>query len=189
MAKKKRENSPDPQDFDSIDARPGESDHEEAPSKSAKKRAMTALQDLGEQASALDRKEIVSLQLSDSLSMALCDAGSISAREGKRRHMQFIGKLMRKEPEENIENLRQFLSLRNHNHHIAIQKEKLIERWRERLLTEGDSAIQALVEEGKSIDRGQMRSLIRSARKELADESGRSHYRKLYQQLKSILSE
>lgn len=162
-------------------------DYDDVESKSAKKRAMTELQGLGEKAAQLDSKEITELQLSETLSQALCDANTISAREGKRRHFQFIGKLMRKESAETIESLRQFLHARDHNHHLAVEKEKTINAWRDRLLDEGDSAIQALVERYEQADRAQLRALTRSAKKELIDGKPPSNYRKLYQRLKEIL--
>lgn len=65
------------------------------PSRSAKKRESLALQKLGEDLAALNPQARSELQLPEELQEALTEYDKIKDREGRRRHRQFIGKLMR----------------------------------------------------------------------------------------------
>ena len=69
---------------------------QEAPSKSARKRHMHALQQLGERLVALPQAELDKINIKDDrLKEAIDEARRISARGGLKRQLQFIGKLMR----------------------------------------------------------------------------------------------
>ena len=75
-----------------------ETNGQEAPeqlSRSAKKRQSTALQDLGAELTKLPVNELDRLPLTPDLLEALRLYARISNREGKRRQLQFIGRLMR----------------------------------------------------------------------------------------------
>ena len=65
------------------------------PSKTRRKHAMHALQDLGEALLAIDPKRLEELELPERLFDALLQARGIRAHEGRRRQIQYIGKLMR----------------------------------------------------------------------------------------------
>ena len=79
-------------------------DDEIAPeSKSARKRQMHALQDLGEQLVSLSPAQLAKLDIdNETLIDSVLLAQRISHRSGKRRQMQFIGKLMRNVDAEQI---------------------------------------------------------------------------------------
>ncbi len=65
------------------------------PSKSEKKRAMTALQELGEALVALPADRLAKIDLPDALRLAVQDARRFTQHEARRRQMQYIGRLMR----------------------------------------------------------------------------------------------
>ena len=67
----------------------------EKPSKSAKKRAMTELQALGEALVALSVDQLKKIDLPEDLRDAVRDAQRFTPREARRRQLQYIGKLMR----------------------------------------------------------------------------------------------
>lgn len=67
----------------------------EKPSKSAVKRAMTELQDLGAELVELSRDQLKKIDLPEDLLSAVRDAQRITQHEAHRRQMQYIGKLMR----------------------------------------------------------------------------------------------
>ena len=77
-------------------------DEPEFISKSARKREMTALQKTGEALLALPAKQFAKVPISDLLREALELAATLKNREGKRRQMQYVGKLMRSEDHEKI---------------------------------------------------------------------------------------
>jgi len=74
---------------------PDDASADERPSKSARKRAAQAAQDLGEQLIGLREAELESLDLPENLREAIREARRIRSRGGGARQRQYIGKLMR----------------------------------------------------------------------------------------------
>ena len=72
------------------------------PSRSAKKRAATAVQNLAIPLFDLDPMTLADLALPHELIQALKDARNFKSHEAKRRQMQYIGRLMRDLPKETI---------------------------------------------------------------------------------------
>jgi ribosome-associated protein len=68
---------------------------DEIPSKTRKKQAMHELQALGAALAALPDTSLASIALPDSLAQAITEMRRITSREGKRRQLQYIGRLMR----------------------------------------------------------------------------------------------
>lgn len=66
------------------------------PSKSQRKREATALQDLGEQLVKLTPAQLKQVPLPDDLRAAVQMAQAISQRGGRKRQLQYVGKLMRR---------------------------------------------------------------------------------------------
>lgn len=73
------------------------------PSKSQRKREATALQTLGEQLVKLTAAQLNRIALPDDLLAAVRQAQSITQRGGRKRQLQYIGKLMRQLDEADIE--------------------------------------------------------------------------------------
>lgn len=68
---------------------------DERPSRSAKKRESTALQNLGEELAKLKPAERARLPLTPELVEALTELDRLTNREAVRRQKQYIGRLMR----------------------------------------------------------------------------------------------
>ena len=64
-------------------------------SKSQRKKEVHALQDLGVELVALSDERLAALELPERLRDAVLEARRITAREARRRQLQYIGKLMR----------------------------------------------------------------------------------------------
>ena len=161
----------------------------ELPSKSARKRQMTELQQLGELLAELDASELKKFELSPTLLDAIEVVQKIRAREGKRRQLQYIGKLMRKQSDEEIEGIRRRLEHRkqHHLHRVAIDHE--VERWRDEILAQADQAIQRFIEQYPQADRNQLRQLCRSARAEEKSGKPPASKRKLFRYIKETSTE
>ena len=86
-----------------------EQKHFQDNSKTELKRESTELQKLGEQLMALRQGLFDRLQLPEKLVEALAEAGRITNFEGKRRQMQYVGKLMRGLDEEQLAAVREAL--------------------------------------------------------------------------------
>ncbi|ALM52935.1 hypothetical protein BJB45_17865 [Halomonas huangheensis] len=136
---------------------------DEQPSKSQLKREMHELQALGEQFIAMKPEERERFPLSDEFKRAIEETGRIRAREARRRHMQYVGKLIRKEDLEAIQavfdEIEQTQTQRDHAFHR-------LEKWRDRLLEDGDDAVQAFITEYPHVDIQALRQLVRNARRE-----------------------
>jgi ribosome-associated protein len=93
---------------DAVDAAT-EVDADEAPSRSARKRASHELTKLGEELVALRPSRFATLALPDLLQEAVVEARRLKSFGAQRRQAQFIGKLMRKLDEESLAALRKAL--------------------------------------------------------------------------------
>ncbi len=152
-------------------------DYGDRPSKSQKKRDSTAAQDLGAQLADLSRDKIESLGLPEKLQDALIETARITAHEGKRRHLQLIGKLMRGiDPEPIRAALEKFAGTSKQE----IADMHLAERWRERLLKDAD-AFALFANDFRQTDLQQLRTMIRNAQKEQAQNKPPRDFRKIYQ--------
>ena len=88
---------------DAFDSNLDEYDTPRPPSKSQRKREATALQDLGEQLMKLTATQLSRIPLPEDLLAAVRLAQSISQRGGRKRQLQYIGKLMRRLDDAEIE--------------------------------------------------------------------------------------
>jgi len=91
---------------DAFDSNLDESDTPRPPSKSQRKREATALQDLGEQLIKLTATQLNRIPRPEALLGAVRLAQSISQRGGRKRQLQYIGKLMRQLDDVEIEAIR-----------------------------------------------------------------------------------
>jgi ribosome-associated protein len=133
------------------------------PSKSARKRAAHAAQDLGEALIRLRDAELDALGLPERLREAVREARQIKSRAGGARQRQYIGKLMR---EIDLEPIRATLAARSERDALETQLFKRAESWRERLLTEGDGALEELARLRPGLDLALFRRRIGAARHE-----------------------
>ncbi|MBS0392468.1 MAG: DUF615 domain-containing protein [Proteobacteria bacterium] len=155
------------------------------------KREMEALQALGADLLTLRADLFARLDLPEKLQDALAEAKRITNFEGKRRQMQFVGKLMRKLGDDEVAAVQAALDEQK----SGSAQEKLAlhqaEHWRDRLIA-GDEALPLWMQQYPDTDTQQIRALIRQARKDAppADKAAVSHgvaprkgraYRELFQ--------
>lgn len=121
----------------------GNADNAEAPSRSAKKRQSLALQALGEELTRLSPAELHHLDLTPDLREALTLYARIRDHEGRRRQMQYIGRLMR---ETDAGLLRAALAARRDAAAADTARFHQVEQWRERLLAAPETEVENLLE-------------------------------------------
>ena len=135
--------------------------------------------------------------LGDALRDALADARRITNFEGKRRQMQYVGKLMRKLSEESVAAMEDALKEQRLGSVHDTQLLHLAEDWRTRLLAD-DNALQEWIQSYPGTDSQQLRALVRQARKDdttskadiakgLAPRQGRA-YREVFQLIKEQMN-
>ena len=137
---------------------------DEGPSKSARKRAATAAQKLGERLVSLRDAELAALPLPDRLLEAIRAARNIRSNGGLARQRQYIGKLMREVEPEPILAL---LAAGARTQSLDAERFRRVEVWRDRLIAEGDAALSAL---------GEWRSLSSEQHAKLAETLRRARH-------------
>jgi ribosome-associated protein len=160
------------------------------PSKTQLKAEADEKQALGEALLTLRADLMARLDLPDKLIDAIAEAKKITNFEGKRRQMQFIGKLMRPLDAEPIrEAINEQL---NGSAELTLALHEA-EQWRDRLIAE-DDALGPWLQQHPATDSQQLRALIRQARKDAKPEKpgeaprhGKA-YREIFQLVKQGLT-
>ena len=152
-------------------------------SKTQVKKEMLDLQDLGRQLVKLPKTQRNQLPLDDSLQDAMLLADKIANKhEAFKRHIQYIGKLLR---EADLDAIQQKLDFFANKHQQETQRFHHLEALREQLINEGTPAIEALLSEHPAMERQKLRQLVRQASKEQAAEKPGKYFRELFQYIKS----
>ena len=129
-------------------------------SKSQLKRDSKALQDLGKKLSEYNAEQLGRVPLEPNLLEAIQLAQKLGNKRGAlKRQFQFIGKLLRGIDAEPIIEAVEAIEAAQAN---SVQHFKSLERWRDRILLDGDSAINDYCGEHPSADRQKIRQLYRN---------------------------
>ena len=159
------------------------------------KRESDELQDLGKELLTLRADLLNGIGLPDKLIGALAEAKRITNFEGKRRQMQFVGKLMRKITPEQVQATRAALTTQRSGSAEEKLALHLAEQWRDRLISQ-DSAQAEWIAHHPGTDIQQLRALIRQARKDIAKpetpgEAPRHNkaYREIFQLVKQAMAQ
>jgi ribosome-associated protein len=123
------------------------------------------LQHLGEQLLTLRKGLLDKLALPDNLRDALAEAKRITNFEGKRRQMQYIGKLMRKLDETVVSAVESALEVQHQGSAQETLRLHVAEQWRDRLVAT-DEALQEWLQIDTDADVQRLRTLVRQARKD-----------------------
>ncbi|WP_294764614.1 ribosome biogenesis factor YjgA [uncultured Rhodoferax sp.] len=162
------------------------------PTRTDLKKESDALQKLGEDLLTLRAELMAKLELPERLVEGVAEAKRITNFEGKRRQMQFIGKLMRKLEPTKWDEIRAALE----EQHMPSAKDTLVlhqaEQWRDRLIAD-DDAVGQWLNLSPDTDSQQLRALVRQARKDAKPEKpgeaqrhGRA-YREIFQLVREAL--
>ncbi len=151
-----------------VDTQDNSEDKPEPPSKSQKKREMSALQVLGQTLVEMPAERLAKIDMPDALRIALADARRFTKHEAKRRQLQYIGKLMR-----TIDPAPFQAAVDALNGSSAVENARFqrIERLRVKLLENEAAAIVEIAAAHPYADLQHLRQLRRNAQKE--QEQGR----------------
>ena len=158
-------------------------DFSEEKSKTQVKRELHALVDLGERLTTFKPDLLNRLPLTDALRRALADAPKHTANIARKRHILFIGKLMRDQDIDAILTLIDQLdaSTRQYN-----ERFHGLERWRDRLLVGDDAVLDSFVGDYPEADRQHLRQLIRQAQHEAAQSKPPAASRKIFKYIREL---
>ena len=167
-------------DFDQL-----ENDEELPKSKSQVKREMDALQEVGKKLLSLSKNQLKKIEMSDTLKDAIEESGRIKQNEAKRRHLQYIGRVMRSEDHETIAQRVALLDTTSaaYNklfHQLEIRRDALIGENSKEVLSQ-------YLDDNPNLEEIQLlRQLIRLSQKEASQEGNMSNRKKLFRLLREV---
>lgn len=144
-----------------------ESNDYELVSKTEMKKEAHQVQALGERLLTLRPDQLATVPMTERLASAIEESRRIKQREARRRHLQFIGKLMR---DNDIEAIQVALDRLDPSSQTYLREQQQAEAWREKLIKQ-ESAEAEWFENYPQTDRQHFRSLIRAARKEQPEDA------------------
>ncbi|MCC2973214.1 ribosome biogenesis factor YjgA [Massilia sp. IC2-476] len=157
----------------------------ERPSKSEAKRQSNELQKLGEQLVEAPRDRVKRVEMPEDVKEAILTCQTITNHEGRRRALQFVGKKMRTLDEAEVDVIKRTIDSWKGASKAETAALHALERRREKLLAD-DKALTQLLEENPELDVQHLRTLIRNARKEQAENKPPKAYREIFQILKDL---
>jgi len=165
-----------------------ETDHDDQDeiSKSQRKRDVQELKMLGMELLDFSDDALRQLLLPDVLLDALRTAKKIHSNSARKRQMQYIGKLMQ---DIDATPVRQAIENRNRQHATHTRAFHQLETLREQLVTDGDSALPAVLAQFPHADRQHLRKLIRQARNEQKTRQPPRASRLLFRYLRELQEE
>ncbi|MCK2150126.1 MULTISPECIES: ribosome biogenesis factor YjgA [Marinobacter] len=156
-------------------------------SKSQLKREMHALQDLGKRMLDLSNDQLETLPISETLRSAIEESRRIRQNEAKRRHLQYVGKIIRQEDDPDA--LKRAIDAFDAGSEEHTRRHHLAERWRDRMITEGDSVVGEFFNYCPSADMQHLRNLARNARKDVEKQKNTGQARKLFRYLRECIDD
>ena len=158
------------------------------PSKTQLKQKSHELQTLGVALTALSDERLAGIEMPESLRYAIEVLRKTKSHEGKRRQMQYVGKLMHHADEEVLREAVAGATLGSAQYTLALHE---AEQWRLELIND-DEAMTRWLQAHPDTDSQQLRSLVRAARRDatgLAPEARQpKSFRELFQFLRPMLA-
>jgi ribosome-associated protein len=141
-------------------------DHYGGPSRSVQRREALDVLALAKELAALPEGDLAAIPLNDALRHQVNEARRITQPIAHKRQVQYLAKHLRKHAEE-IPAIRLAVDAPKQQKRRATAQLHHAETWRDRLVADGDEAINALLAEHPDADRQQLRQLVRQANAEL----------------------
>jgi ribosome-associated protein len=153
----------------------------EGPSKSDRKREHKALQLLARRLLELPVGKIAGLGLEDELAEAVRVGRGIKASSARQRQIRHVANLL---DEDVTARLSALLDGDGAAHAREVARFHALERWRDRLLAEGDAALTEFLDAHPGADAAALRTAMRQARKDIGTPRAAASSRRLFQLLK-----
>ena len=160
-----------------------------SPSRSQQREDALEVRGLAEKLVALSAAQLARLPVPESLMPHIVETQRITSHIAHKRQLQYLAKQMRREDEQTLEALRDALDENGEMARSEVAQLHQAERWRERLLAEGDNALAELLSAFPQADRQQLRQLVRNTQDERTKNKPPRAFRELFQVLKTVLAD
>jgi len=160
-----------------------------APSRSQQRREALDVLALGQQLAALSAAQLAKLPIPEDLLPHIEDTQRITSHVAHKRQLAFLAKQMRRIDDETLAAIRDALDAGGEAARRETAELHRVEAWRERLMSDGDTALAELLAEHPSADRQRLRQLVRNAGDEKAKNKPPHSYRELFRELRELLAQ
>jgi ribosome-associated protein len=154
------------------------------PNKSQLKREADALFELGKRLIELEKSTLQSLELPNELASAIDAAKEIHSNNALKRQLKLIGKMLRSIETEELQTV---IKKRDLQHQKGVGEFHQVEKWRDRLIAEGNSAVSELLSSYPDVDRQRLNQLVRGAAKEAQLGKPPKSSRQLFRFLRDVI--
>ncbi|MDL2275792.1 DUF615 domain-containing protein [Desulfosarcina sp. OttesenSCG-928-G10] len=163
-----------------------ENQEENEISRTRRKKDALALQRIGEKLAALSESRLNRMDLPPDLLEAILTLKAMRSHGARRRQIQYVGALMRNVDVAPIDRALREIEQGDYLQASAFHR---IEKWRDRLVTGDDALMDEILETFPDADRQRLGKLVRSARKEIGQESSNRSARHLFRYLQALSAE
>ncbi len=162
-------------------------EQQEEKSKSQKKREAEALQYLGLKLSKLTIGQLDTIPLPEEIKAALLFEKTIQSNGARKRHFQYIGRIMRDVDDTEIIEIENAYQSLEQGFAADAAQFHLIEQWRKRLLSADENALTEFLQQYPCEDIQKLRQLIRKSIDEHKKQKDLGAYKALFRLIKSII--
>ena len=159
-----------------------------SPSRTQQRAEALEVRSLAEKLVALPPAQLLRLPVPESLLPHIEETRRITSHIAHKRQLQYLAKQMRREDDEVLQAIHDALDEGGEMARREAAQLHVAERWRERLLDEGDAALAELLGEFPAADRQKLRQLVRNAHDERAKNKPPRAFRELFREVKALLS-
>lgn len=158
-----------------------------SPSRSQQRREALDVLALAGTLADLSPAQLSRLPVPEHLLPHIAEARRITSHIAKKRQLAYLAKHMRREDDEVLDAIRDALDAGGEAAKQETALQHRAERWRERLLDEGDAALAELLAEFPQADRQQLRQLARNALEERKRNKPPRAFRELFREIRGLL--
>lgn len=155
----------------------------ERPSRSERKRRHQCLQDLAARALGAPATRLADIGLEPGILEALREGRAIKASTARQRHVRHLANLLAADPGAAAV-VSGALDRDSQAHAVEVARFHALERWRDRLLAEGDAALSEFLDAHPGADATALRSLVRQAIRDAGTPRQAASARRLFQAVK-----
>jgi ribosome-associated protein len=160
----------------------------DGPSRSQLRRDAMAIFKLAESLATLSDAQLTRIPLDAALIEEVRRTRGIPQPIARKRQTQYLAKLLRRLEDEEIAAVRAVLDVDRQQSHRETAALHQLEAWRDRLLAEGDNALEEWMAQHPAGDRQHLRTLIRQAHAEALKQKPPRASRELFRALRELQS-
>ncbi|MBP3984899.1 ribosome-associated protein [Pseudoxanthomonas helianthi] len=158
-----------------------------SPSRTQQRVEALEVRSLAEKLVALPPAQLLRLPIPESLLPHIHETQRITSHIAHKRQLQYLAKQMRREDDEVLQAIHDALDEGGEMARREAAQLHQAERWRERLLDDGDAALAELLDEFPTADRQKLRQLVRNAHDERAKNKPPRAFRELFREVRALL--